>query len=382
MFNDEMDSHEMRIVSADIRVIEVPLKVPFIVSYTRYDVMPSVIVTLHTDTGLVGYGEAVPDEHVTGETVDSVIAALTQHLLPGITAIDPCNVNQVHERMNRALTANGAAKAAIDIACWDLLGKHAGLPVHALLGGRKPERPMIAKVLSILPPHEVATHARDAVAAGFTHLKMKLGTDTAQDLARVAAVRQAVGSDIGIRVDANQGWHDVTTARKMISALEPFNIDWIEQPIAADDLDGFRRLRPHTGGAVLMADEAVITQGDLAQLIRDASVDMVNLKLMKSGGILPCQRLATQAMIGGITVQIGSMLETSVSSAAGYHLALAHPNIVSTELSGPVAFSDEPGDLHFPLPYVEITDRPGLGISLDPSALDRLTISTKEFTVA
>ena len=371
----------MRIVSADIRVIEVPLKVPFIVSYARYDVMPSIIVTLTTDTGLVGIGESVPDEHVTGETVDSVVAALTGHLLPSLRDTDPTNLNRVHERMNAALVANGAAKAAIDIACWDLLGKHAGLPIHALLGGRDPEQPMIAKVLSILPPEELASQAREAVELGFTHLKMKLGSDTAQDIARVAAVRAAVGDGIGIRVDANQGWRDVPTARRMIAAIEPYGIDWIEQPIVADDLDGFRRLRPHTS-AVLMADEAVITTGDLARLIRDESVDMVNLKLMKSGGILPCQRLATQAALGGLAVQVGSMLETSVSSAAGYHLALAHPSIVSTELSGPVAFADEPGDLAFPLPRVDITDRPGLGVTLDPTVLDRLTISAKELTLS
>ncbi|QBE49707.1 mandelate racemase/muconate lactonizing enzyme family protein [Leucobacter triazinivorans] len=370
----------MRIVSADIRVIEVPLKVPFIVSYARYDVMPSVILRLRTDTGLVGYGEAVPDEHVTGENVDGVVAALATHLLPALRDTDPRNLNLVHERMGAALVANGAAKAAVDIACYDLLGKHAGLPVHALLGGRKPEAPMIAKVLSILPPEELAAQAREAVEEGFTHLKMKLGSDASHDIARVRAVREAVGPGVGIRVDANQGWRDVPTARRMIAAIQPFDIDWIEQPIAADDLLGFRRLRPHTD-AVIMADEAVITEGDLARLVLDESVDMVNLKLMKSGGILPCQRLATQAALGGLSVQIGSMLETSVSSAAGYHLALAHRDIVSTELSGPVAFAIEPGDLRFPLPRVEITDRPGLGVTLDFDTLDRLTVTAKELIV-
>lgn len=370
----------MRIVSADIRVIEVPLKVPFIVSYTRYDVMPSVILVLHTDTGLVGYGEAVPDEHVTGESVESVVTALERHLFPALRDADPRNLNIVHERMSLALVANGAAKAAIDIACYDLLGKHCGLPIHALLGGRRPEAPMIAKVLSILGPDELAAQAREAVGLGFTHLKMKLGSDPDQDVARVRAVRKAVGPEIGIRVDANQGWHDVATARRVIAAIQAYDLDWIEQPIAADDLLGFRRLRPHTD-AVIMADEAVVTEGDLARLLFDQSVDMVNLKLMKSGGIFPCQRLATQAAIGGLSVQVGSMLETSISSAAGYHLALAHRDIVSTELSGPVSFALEPGDLRFPLPHVEITDRPGLGVELDYDILDSLTVSAKELII-
>lgn len=369
----------MRIISAEISVIEVPLKVPFIVAYARYDVMPSVILTVRTDTGLVGYGEAVPDEHVTGETVASVVAALSEQLIPAIWDVEPSDLNAVHAAMDLALLGNGAAKAAIDIACYDLFGKATGLPIYALLGGRKPEAPMIAKVLSILEPEVLAEQAAAAVAQGFTHIKMKLGADQATDVERVRAVRAAVGPGIGIRVDANQGWRDVATSRRMIAAIEPFGIDWVEQPMIADDLAGFRQLRPHTS-AVLMADEAVVTSGHLAQLVRDESVDMVNLKLMKSGGILPCNRLATQAALGNITAQIGSMLETSISSAAGYHLALANRNIVSTELSGPVAFVTEPGNLRFPLPYVDVTDRPGLGVDVDRDILSALTITAKELT--
>lgn len=368
----------MKIISAEISVLEVPLKVPFIVAYARYNVMPTVILTLRTDTGLVGYGESVPDEHVTGESIASVVAALRDHLLPALWNVDPTNLNAVHAAMDAALLGNGAAKAALDIACYDLFGKQVGLPIYALLGGRKPEAPMIAKVLSILPPAELAEQASAAVTQGFTHLKMKLG-DPALDVERVRAVRDAVGPTIGIRVDVNQGWKDVATSRRMIAAIEPLDIDWIEQPIIADNLAGFRQLRPHTS-VPLMADEGVITQAHVAQLVRDESVDMVNLKLMKSGGILPCNRLATQAALGGITAQIGSMLETSISSAAGYHLALAHSNIVSTELSGPVAFVTEPGNLHFPLPYVEITDRPGLGVDVDTDILASLTLSTQELT--
>ncbi|MEB4613478.1 mandelate racemase/muconate lactonizing enzyme family protein [Leucobacter sp. M11] len=368
----------MRITSAEISVLEVPLKVPFIVAYARYDAMPTVILTLRTDTGLVGYGEAVPDEHVTGESIASVVAALRDQLLPALWDTDPTDINAVHAAMNRALLGNGAAKAALDIACYDLFGKHAGLPVYALLGGRKPEPPMIAKVLSILPPAELAEQATAAVAQGFTHLKMKLG-DPALDVERVRQVRAAVGPAVGIRVDVNQGWTDVATSRRMIAAIEPFGIDWVEQPFLAEHLAGFRQLRPHTA-IPLMADEGVITSAHVAQLVRDESVDMVNLKLMKSGGILPCNRLATQAALGGITAQIGSMLETSISSAAGYHLALAHPNIVSTELSGPVAFLTEPGNLRFPLPFVDITNRPGLGVDVDVDILASLTLHTQELS--
>lgn len=367
----------MRITRAEISVVDMPLKVPFIISYTRNDVIPSVILTLRTDTGLVGYGEAVPDEHVTGETIGSIVYALEHCLLPTLRGIDPSDLSLVHERMSRALIGNGAAKAAIDIACYDLLGKRAGLPVYTLLGGRRLEAPMIAKVLSILSPEEVAAQARGAITEGYTHLKLKLGASRSQDIAIVRAVREAVGTDIRIRVDANQGWGDVPTSYSMITALEPYGIDWFEQPLSADDLAGWRRLRERTG-AVLMADETLVAQDDLERLMRDSSVDMINLKLMKSGGIHPCDRLATQAELGGMTAQLGSMLETSIGSAAGFHLALANRNIVSTELPGPVDFTVDPGDLHFTPPNVEITDRPGLGIDVDVEVLASLTVRRRE----
>lgn len=367
----------MKISRATVTLIDVPLLEPFVVSYATYASMPSVILTLETDDGLIGYGESVPDGHITGETPTGTVEALKTELLPAVMGLDPRDITAIHQRLNQALKGCGAAKASVDIACWDLAGKAAGRPIYAMLGGRRPEQPTIAKVLSILEPEVLVAQAIQARGEGYRHLKMKLGSDDGQDIERVRAVRAAIGNDMAIRVDANQGWGDTATARTMIRALEPFAIDWVEQPILADDIDGFRLLRKDTS-ARLMADESVVDASDIAQFVRDRSVDMVNLKLMKSGGITPCHRLATQAELGGLKVQIGSMLETSVASAAGFHLALSHPNIVSTELSGPIKFAKEPGDLQYILPNVQITERPGLGVDVDTDILAELAVSECE----
>ncbi|WP_139006226.1 mandelate racemase/muconate lactonizing enzyme family protein [Arthrobacter crystallopoietes] len=364
----------MKISRATIAFIDVPLLEPFVVSYATYGSMPSIILTLETDDGLVGYGESVPDGHITGETPTGTVEALKTELVPAILGMDPRDITAIHQRLDQVLRGCGAAKAAVDIACWDLAGKAAGRPIYALLGGRRAEQPSIARVMSILEPEVLAEQAVQARSEGYRHLKMKLGSGDGQDIERVRAVRSAIGDDLAIRVDANQGWGDPATARVMIRALEPFGIDWIEQPILADDIDGFRLLRQDTS-ARLMADESVVDADDLARFVRDRSVDMVNLKLMKSGGITPCHRLATQAELGGLKVQIGSMLETSIASAAGFHLALSHPNIVSTELSGPMKFAKEPGDLQYVLPDVQITERPGLGVEVDTDILAELTVS-------
>ncbi|VXB50620.1 N-succinyl-L-Arg/Lys racemase [Arthrobacter sp. 9V] len=363
----------MKLTRATITLIDLPLTEPFVVSYASYPSMPSIILTLETDDGLMGFGESVPDGHITGETPTGSVEALRTELLPAVLGLDPRDITAIHQRLDAALKGCGAAKAAVDIACWDLAGKAAGRPVYSLLGGRRPQQPTIARVMSILAPDVLAAQAVVARQEGYRHLKMKLGGGDGLDIERVRAVRAAIGMDMGIRVDANQGWEDPATALTMIRALEQYDIDWVEQPILADDIDGFRLVRQGTVMR-LMADESVVDARDLAHFVRDRSVDMVNLKLMKSGGITPCHRLATQAELGGLKVQIGSMLETSIASSAGFHLALSHPNIVSTELSGPMRFAKEPGDLKYVVPDVQITEKPGLGVEVDVDMLAELMV--------
>src|SRR5699024_7499496 len=163
----------MYISSVDVYKIDLPLKEPFIISYTRFDSMPAVIIKIHTNDGIVGYGESVPDEHVTGESVHSVFAALKHSFIPIILGKDPRNIQQIHALMNTLLVLNGAAKASIDIACYDILGKASNLPIYSLLGGKKAAIPMIPKVLSILEPDTLANQAKEAVKEGYTELKIK-----------------------------------------------------------------------------------------------------------------------------------------------------------------------------------------------------------------
>lgn len=363
----------MKISKIEIFQIEMPLKEPFIIAYTSYDSMPAIIVKVTTDTGIVGYGESVPDEHVTGESVYTVFTALKHHLIPAVIEKDPRNIKEIHNYMNQALVQNGAAKAAIDIACYDILGKVSNLPIYSLLGGRKKTEPMIARVMSILEPEVLAKQAKEALKEGYQEVKMKLGTNPSKDIARVKAVRDAIGNEMLIRVDVNQGWENVQTAKATIKRLEPYDISWVEQPIKQGDVSMFRRLSESTK-IPLMADESMVNEQNLRTLIEDESVDYVNIKLMKSGGIYPVYQLATQAELFGISCQIGSMVESSIASSAGFHVALAKDNIVSTEISGPTKFMKEPGNLKYKLPFVQMKDSPGLGIDVDENILKELTI--------
>lgn len=366
----------MQITRTEIYQIDLPLKEPFIIAYHRYDSMPAVILKLYTEEGIIGYGESVPDEHVTGESVHSVVAALKYSLIPKLIGKDPSNIQAIHHIMDETLVGNGAAKAAVDIACYDILGKKSGLPIYTLLGGKKQTVPSIPRVLSILEPEVLAKQAMEAVEEGYSELKMKLGTDPKKDVARVKAVREAVGEAILIRVDVNQGWQTVQQAQQTIKQLEPYHVSWVEQPIAQTAKSMFKHLKEKTT-IPLMADESMINEQDLRIFIQDQSVDYINIKLMKSGGILPAFKLATQAELFGIQCQIGSMVESSVASAAGFHVALARENIISTEISGPTKFSEDIGNLTYQLPFVNVPELPGLGVEVNETKLDALTI-TKE----
>ncbi|MEK4027871.1 dipeptide epimerase [Pseudobacillus sp. FSL P4-0506] len=364
----------MNITKAEIFGIHLPLKTPFIISYATFHHMPSIIVKLETDNGLIGWGEAVPDEHVTGESFYSCIEILRHVLLPVVLGEHPFQIEHIHHKMNQAITANPAAKAAIDIACYDLMGKAAGLPVYDLLGGKSHKKLTYPKVLSIEEPEVMADKARAAIEAGFQSLKLKVGMDRQMDVKRIQAVREAVGWNIPIRVDVNQGWHTYAVAIQAMKQLEPLQLAWIEQPIRLGDIEGLAHIKRQCT-IPLMADESIQNGEQLIEMIKKDAVDKINIKLMKCGGIFPAVHIAKAAEYAGIDCQIGSMVESSIGSAAGYHAAISRKNITSTELTGPLLFSKDIGDLTYEVPFVHLNNKPGLGLVINESALEELTVS-------
>lgn len=364
----------MNIIKAEIIGIHLPLKSPFIISYGTYEHMPSIIVKLETDDGVVGYGEAVPDEHVTGESFLSAFEVLKHQLLPSVMGENPFAIEKIHQVMDERIAANPAAKAAIDIACYDLMGKYSKQPVYNLIGGKFHEKLSYARVLSIEEPEVMAEKAKQALADGYQSLKLKVGeANFLKDIDRIRSVREAVGEAVQIRVDVNQGWVNYSTAVQAIRLLEPLHISWVEQPIKMGDIDGLAELKKKSV-IPIMADETIHHGGHLTEIIKKNAADKINIKLMKCGGIYPAIHLAKQAEFAGITSQIGSMVESSIGSAAGYHAAMSRKNIESTELTGPLLFSKDIGDLHYSIPLVHLSEKPGLGVHVDEVALNELTV--------
>lgn len=363
----------MKVTAIHLYAIQLPLHVPFVVSYQSYQYIPSVIVKIETDEGIVGYGEGVADEHVTGETWESTFQILKNTLAPVILGEDPMKIEKLHDIMNGLIYGAPTAKAAIDIACFDILGKKLGQPVYQLIGGRYHDEFQITHVLSIAEPKHMAREAASMVDKGYASLKIKVGTDVKKDVERIQAVREQIGNNIAIRVDVNQGWKNGATTLVAMRSLVNLDIDWIEQPVLADDISGMVYIKSMMN-IPLMIDEGIKGSREMLEIIKRSAADKVNIKLMKCGGIHPAIKLAHQAEMAGIECQVGSMVESSVGSAAGYHVAFSKKIITSVELTGPLKFSKDVGNLHYDVPFIRLSEKPGLGVDVNENTLSELTV--------
>ena len=367
----------MKITEIELFAIHLPLYEPFVISYASFDYMPSIIVKITTDSGHIGYGEGVADEHVTGESLESTFAVLKNTIAPKLIGENPKNMERIHDLMDSAIYGVPTAKAAIDIACYDVVGKALGVPVYDLLGGRFHKEFPLTHVLSINEPEKMADEAEERVAAGYRSMKMKVGTNVADDVLRIIAVRERIGEDIAIRVDVNQGWKNSANTLQGLQKLESSGLDWLEQPVLADDIDGMVEVKAKSS-TPMMIDEGLRGINEMRQIIAKRAADKVNIKLMKCGGIYPATKLAHMAEMAGIECQIGSMVESSIGSAAGFHVAFSKKVFTSVELTGPLKFSKDVGNLQYDVPFIRLNDKPGLGIDVDEQVLQELTVFSEK----
>ncbi|KAB2336120.1 dipeptide epimerase [Cytobacillus depressus] len=363
----------MKITAIHLHAIHLPLHVPFVVSYHSYNDMPSLIVKIETDEGIIGYGEGVADEHVTGESLQSIFQIIKHTLAPALIGQNPMEIEKIHDIMNKSIYGAPTAKAAIDIACFDIMGKKMQQPVYQLIGGRYHDEFPITHVLSIAEPEKMASEAAEMLEQGYRSFKMKVGTDVRKDVERIQAVRERVGEDIAIRVDVNQGWKNSANTIVALNQLRDCNLDWVEQPVVADDIDGMVEINQKTT-IPLMIDEGLKGQREMLEIIQKRAAHKVNIKLMKCGGIYPAVKLAHQAELAGIECQIGSMVESSIGSAAGFHVAFSKKVITRVELTGPLKFSKDVGNLHYDVPFIRLTEKAGLGVDVNEEILNELTV--------
>ncbi len=287
------------------------------------EVRPHVIVEIAADSGPVGLGEASPLPEFTGETAQSILAVLRETYLEALAGRDATQAGAIMVELERLRPGNPSAKAAIDLALYDLAGKLLGVPTSTLLGGARRDSARVASAVGIGPIPDIVAQVERSVAAGSRTIKMKVGQDPRADVARVRAVRSAVGSDVHIRIDANQGY-DSGTAIGVLRQLEDCHLDYIEQPVPRWDHAGMAHIRRVTGMRIL-ADEALHSPQDAMALIRAGAADLFALKLIKTGGLARAREIAAIGEAAGIDCIVISPFETQIGAAAGLHLALCLP---------------------------------------------------------
>ena len=364
----------MKITNVRLGRIRVPLRVPFKTALRTVSCVEDVVVELHTDTGAVGYGEAPPTGVITGDTTGAILGAFRDHISRTLIGRDVDDLEQLLLDLNGCIVHNGSAKAAADMALYDLYGQLYGLPVYKLLGGSR-RQIETAITISVNSPEEMARDALDAVRRGYTVLKCKVGKEPEKDLARLAAIRQAVGPDRLLRIDANQGWNARQAVRILNQMQERgLDIEFCEQPVPAWDIDGLKYVTDHSPVPVL-ADESVFSDKDALRILQLHAADYLNIKLMKCGGIYNALHIASAAESYGVECMIGCMLEAKISVNAAVELACARQIITKVDLDGPVLCSEDPilGGAVFDEKHITVSDAPGMGIrGIEPGKIEYL----------
>ncbi|MDD7256553.1 dipeptide epimerase [Bullifex porci] len=353
----------MKITEVRIGRISVPLRVPFKTALRRVDSVEDVIVEIHTDTGAVGYGEAPPTGVITGDTTGAIIGALKDHIIKTIIGRDVDDFEALTDSVQKCIIHNSSAKAAVDMALWDLYGQLYNIPVYKLLGGSK-DKIVTDITISVNSPEEMARDAITAINRGYDTLKVKVGVNPKLDVERLSAIRNAIGARAKLRIDANQAWKPQEAVRILNQMQEQeLDIELVEQPVIAHDIEGLKYVTERSYVPVL-ADESVFSPLDAMKIIQSGAADLINIKLMKCGGITPALKIADAASIMGVECMLGCMLEAKVSVNAAVHVACARSIITKIDLDGPVLCSEDPiiGGSIFDEKDITVSKDPGLGI--------------------
>ncbi|HEU5314691.1 MAG TPA: enolase C-terminal domain-like protein [Chloroflexota bacterium] len=388
------ESHTARVVRVEVMTAKLPFRFSFGHALAQRRSSENVYVRLTLegpDGAATGYGEGVPREYVTGETVESATRALCERYVPAALGRQVCGADEVPAVLEEVAAAGSSGNGGLDLAAWcalelaflDAAGRLLGQSVGRWLGGAgAPADVTYDAVIPLLPPPAMAPLAAICRLAGYARVKLKVGQDLAADLKRLRVLRRILGPRVDLRVDANCAW----TADEALAALarmRRYGISAAEQPVAADDLDGLRRV---TAGApeMVIADEALRTVEEAAELARTRACDAFNIRVSKCGGLLNSRRIARIAADAGLACVVGAQVgESGLLSAAGRHLAASLPSVRYVEGSaGRLLLREDlteenvlPGWAGRARSFV----RPGLGVRVKETTLDKYAAARRVF---
>ncbi|MBN9264581.1 MAG: hypothetical protein J0I75_08430 [Hyphomicrobium sp.] len=365
----------MKITKIETIALTVPLLRPAVIASGSASTGFHVLIRIHTDAGLIGLGEASPIASTDADTPGSIVEVISKRIAPRLAGCDPRRMQECLALIYTAIPGNQCAKAGVDIALHDLVGKALGVPVYQLLGGRcRDAINVIEADIWIDTPEAMATMAKEAASRGVSAFEIKIGKDPAVDLQRVAAIRKAVGPGARLRIDCNEGYAAGTELR-VLRAMEALDLVYIEQPVPRWDIDGMRRLADALDTPIC-ADQGAYTPQDVMRLLSCGAADLICIKIPKSG-LFHASTINAICETAGVRCTLGSMLPLGLGAAAIHHFAIAMRN-VDVEMGGVYGS---------PLDYfvddivqtstvaadgaIRLSDAPGLGVSVDEEKIAR-----------
>jgi len=343
--------------------LSIPLKTPFKTALRTVTHVEDVIVKVLTDTGQIGYGSAPPTAVITGDTKESIETAIETHIKKQLLGMPIQNLEEVMQRLHHSIARNNSAKAAVDMALYDLYGQLNNAPIYLLLGGHR--RKLVTDLtISVNNPEEMTRDSVNAVKRGFKTLKIKVGKDPEQDIISLEQIWKAVGNRIHLRLDANQGWTPEEAVHILKSLQDKgIRIELVEQPVKARDLEGLKYVTDNISIPVA-ADESAFSPQDVSKIIRMRAANLINIKLMKTGGIYHALKICAMAESAHMECMIGCMMESKISVTAAAHLAMAKRIITKIDLDAPILCKKDPikGGVIYKKDQITLSDEPGLGL--------------------
>lgn len=368
-----MQFNHLSIQQIEIYQSPIQLKEPFVISLGAFDYAQNVVVVIHTKEGITGFGECSPFMSINGESMETcyVVAQYLAKMLIGENALD---IAGCVATMNKVIYANNSIKSAFDMALYDIAAQNAMQPLYSFLGGNKHKTLITDYTVSIGKAEKMASDALKIKENGFRVIKVKLGHSGEKDVERIKLIREAVGMEIPLRIDANQGW-EVEEAIDTLNALEKYNIQHAEEPIPRWDFMKLPTIKKKSP-IKIMADESCCDHHDAKRLIDIDACDYFNIKLGKSSGVFDALKIIKLAEERDIKIQIGGFLESRLAFTAAAHLALSSEQIIHCDFDTPLMFVEDPvegGISYDNNGVISIPEAVGLGATMSENYLSNLT---------
>jgi muconate cycloisomerase len=363
----------MKIERVEIFGIAMPLIGEYATAYKSKSTQTSAVVRITASDGATGLGNVDPSAGYSVESIEETLVALDKRFAPLVIGMDPTNIHLLWQRMAQVSPAYLDAKAAIEMACVDLTARSLGVPVYSYLGGAVKERLLFNAWIGILPPDEAARETVSWQRRGFRSAKVKVGGNIEADRDRIKAIREAVGPEFQLRIDANAGY-DADTSIRLARMVAPFDLQLFEQPVPADDLAGMSRVRREGAGIPIMADESVLDHASLIRIIQAEAADLVKVKVMKQGGICNTRLMIATAEAAGLRCVVGHGFGLGVNTMAEIMMAATSNNVIDgLECVGPLKTADDivTEKLDLGSGSLSLPAGPGLGVTLDEEKLER-----------